>query len=68
LKHWRQRIKRTFTLLHRDEPIQQLELEIPEGQDVECLLDHLKLHFNKWGMGAEQKEARLKVRVTGCRR
>jgi hypothetical protein len=49
------------------EPLQQLELAVPPGKDVECLLDHLKAYFAAGGFGTgvsevAQKAARKKVR------
>lgn len=40
------------------EPLQQCELPIPEGKDVEVLLDHLKVHFGGTGMTTSQREQR----------
>eukprot|EP00873_Tetraselmis_striata_P044497 jgi/Tetstr1/464761/TSEL_009508.t1 len=54
------------------EPLQELELEQPEGKEVECLLDTLKGHFNrKHGSKsaaqlAAQKEALLKNLPAGA--
>lgn len=32
-------------VLRRSEPLQQWELDMPPGKEVECLIDKLKVHF-----------------------
>eukprot|EP01025_Chloroclados_australasicus_P009359 TRINITY_DN13594_c0_g1_i5.p2 TRINITY_DN13594_c0_g1~~TRINITY_DN13594_c0_g1_i5.p2 ORF type:complete len:317 (-),score=60.49 TRINITY_DN13594_c0_g1_i5:1279-2229(-) len=45
----------------QDKQIEELEMPIPEGKEVECLLDNLKLHF---AAGPKKTEAQTKAQIS----